>query len=61
MQRIYRQLAQTTKDRISNSSKGKPKSEEHKRNISQAMKQYWATIPNKPPQITMNDLIGAKY
>lgn len=61
MQRMYRQLAQATKDRISNSSKGKAKSEEHKRNISQAMKQYWATIPNKPQQMKMNDLIGAKY
>lgn len=60
--RIYRELSDETKAKISNSSKGKPKSTSHKIHISQAMCDYWKTIPHKPKEehTTMNDLIGAK-
>ena len=60
--RIYRALSAETKAKISNSSKGKPKSVSHKIHISQAMYDYWKTIPHKPKEehTTMNDLIGAE-
>lgn len=60
--RIYRELNDETKAKISNSSKGKPKSASHKIHISQAMTDYWKTIPHKPKKehTTMNDLIGAE-
>ncbi len=58
--REFRELSDETKAKISNSSK-KPKSTAHKIHISQAMFDYWKTIPNKPKEdhTTMNDLIGA--
>ncbi len=57
--RVYRELSDETKAKISNSSKGKPKSASHKIHISQAMYDYWKTVPHKPKnkQTTMNDLI----
>ena len=60
--REYRELSDETKAKISNSSKGKPKSTSHKIHISQAMYDYWKTIPNKPKNkpTTMNGLIGAE-
>ena len=60
--RIYRELSDETKAKISNSSKGKPKSASHKIHISQAMCAYWKTIPHKPQEehTTMDDLIGAE-
>ncbi len=59
--RIYRELSDETKAKISNSSKGKPKSASHKIHISQAMCNYWKTIPCKPKEehATMDDLLGA--
>ena len=46
--RIYRELDDATKEKISKSSQGKPKSTSHKYHISQAMLRYWAGVPNKP-------------
>lgn len=46
--RQYRELTARTKDRISHSTKGKPKSEIHKKHISQALKDYWRSVPNRP-------------
>ncbi len=59
--RVYRELSDETKAKISNSSKGKPKSASHRIHISQSMADYWKTIPHKPKNkpTTMNDLIGA--
>ena len=45
--RQYRQLDDETKQKISASSRNKPKSEEHKEHIRQGMLQYWETVPNK--------------
>ena len=56
--RIYRELDAETKQKISVSSRGKAKTSSHKEHISQAMKRYWAGIPNKPQQTTMADLLG---
>ncbi|MDH6343172.1 hypothetical protein M2480_001798 [Parabacteroides sp. PFB2-12] len=46
--RTYRQLDDTTKKKISQSLKGKGKSFTHAQAISKGLKDYWATIPNKP-------------
>ncbi len=46
--RIYRQMDDVTKLRISQRLKGRSMSDSHKQAISNSMKAYWATIPNKP-------------
>lgn len=46
--REYRQLSDLTKAKISQSMKGRCKSFTHRENISNALKSYWQTIPNKP-------------
>lgn len=48
MKRQFRQLNDMTKSRISQSLRGRSMSEAHKQAISDSMKAYWATIPNKP-------------
>lgn len=48
MKRIYRQLNDATKQRISQRLKGRSMTDSHKEAISQSMKAYWQTIPNKP-------------
>ena len=56
--RIYRELDAETKQKISKSTIGKSKSASHKEHISQSMKRYWSSIPHKPQQTTMADLLG---
>lgn len=46
--RIYRNLRDDTKMRISQSLRGRSHSETHKQAISDAMRQYWAKIPYRP-------------
>jgi len=46
--RTYRQMDDTSKLRISNRLKGRSLTDSHKQAISDGMKAYWATIPNKP-------------
>ena len=46
--RKYRELSDMTKAKNSQSLKNRGKSMEHKENISNGMKNYWKTIPNKP-------------
>ena len=46
--RVYRQMDDATKLRISQRLRGRSMSETHKQAISDGMKAYWATIPNKP-------------
>ena len=53
--RIYRELDDATKEKISKSSQGKPKSASHKFHISQAMTKYWQGVPNKPQPTTQDD------
>lgn len=50
MKRIYRQLNDATKQRISQRLKGRTMTDTHKEAISQSMKAYWQTIPNKPTE-----------
>ena len=46
--RKYREMDDATKQKISQSLKGKSKSITQKENISTSLKNYWQTIPNKP-------------
>ena len=46
--RLYRNLDDATKQRISQRLKNRTLSDSHKQAISDGMKAYWATIPNKP-------------
>ena len=46
--RQFRELSDETKQKISNSSRNRPKSDQHKQHISQGMKDYWQNVPNRP-------------
>ena len=46
--RQYRELSDETKKKISNSSRNRPKSDQHKQHISRGMKDYWQNVPNRP-------------
>jgi hypothetical protein len=48
MKRTYRELNDDTKQRISQALKGRGLTDNHKQAISDGMRAYWATIPNKP-------------
>ena len=48
--RIYRELKDDTKQRISQGLKNRTLSDSHKQAISDGMRAYWATIPNKPSE-----------
>ena len=49
--RFFRQMDDTTKLRISQRLRGRSMSETHKQAISDGMKAYWKTIPNRPTEI----------
>lgn len=53
--RQYREIDDETKQKISISSRNKPKSEQHKQHISQGMIDYWQTVPNRPNDETTTD------
>ena len=46
--RQYRQLSDDIKQKISQSTAKKPKSADHRAHLSQALKRYWETVPDKP-------------
>ena len=50
MKRVYRNLEDDTKKRIAQSLRGRTFSDSHKQAISDAMRQYWATIPYRPSE-----------
>ena len=56
--RKYRELNADTKQRISQALKGRCLTDNHKQAISDGMKAYWATIPNKPNE---NNGSGKNY
>ena len=43
--RLTRRMSEETKQKISAAMKGKVKSDEHKKSLSEALKKYWETIP----------------
>ena len=53
--RKFRELQDSVKDSIRQSTIGKSKSASHKEHISQGMKKYWSTVPSKPKTTTMDD------
>lgn len=50
MKRQYRNLSDDTKMRISQHLRGRTFTDSHKQAISDAMRQYWATIPYRPSE-----------
>lgn len=48
--RKYRQMDDVTKQKISQSLKGRSKSLTHKENISNGLKGYWSQVPNRPTE-----------
>ena len=46
--RQYRELDDETKKKIAARQRGRMKSELHKQHISQAMEEYWQTVPHRP-------------
>lgn len=50
MKRQFRNLRDDTKKRIAQSLRGRTFSDSHKQAISDAMRQYWATIPYRPSE-----------
>jgi hypothetical protein len=55
MKRQFRDLRVDAKMRISQSLKGRSFSDSHKQAISDAMRQYWATIPYRPSENNENN------
>lgn len=53
--RKYRQLDDETKKKISNTMRGRRKTDSHKAAISDGMKAYWRTIPSKNNVITVKN------
>lgn len=45
--RVYREMDDATKLRISQRLRGRSMSDSHKQAISDGMKAYWKTIPNR--------------
>jgi hypothetical protein len=58
--RQWRELSDETKERISQSSKNKPKSAAHKEHISQSLIDYWRGVPHKPDNegMSMDEFLG---
>lgn len=48
--RQFRELDDSTKQKISQALKGRSKDMSHKENISKGLKEYWKGIPNKPTE-----------
>ena len=48
MKRKFRELNADTKQRISQALKGRGLTDKYKQAISDGMRAYWSTIPNKP-------------
>ena len=48
--RQWRELEDSTKDKISRALKGKRKSSYHKEHIRQSMLNYWSQVEHKPTQ-----------
>lgn len=53
--RQFRQLSDETKQKISQSLKGRSKSVTHVENIKNGLKNYWKTVPNQPQDENTND------
>lgn len=54
--RQYRELSDETKKKIHAASVGRRKTALHRQHISQAMREYWKGVPNRPQTTTINNL-----
>lgn len=48
--RKYRQLSDVTKAKISQSMKGRTKTPTHRENISNGLRVYWKSVPDRPTE-----------
>jgi len=58
--RQYRELDDSTKQKLSAAAKGKHKAAAHREHISQSMKEYWQGVPHRPSGTTLGDIMCAK-
>ena len=58
MARLFRQPTEAAKQKMSVAHKGKTLPLETKQKISQSMRNYWQTIPNKPMDNEDNKVIN---
>lgn len=59
--RQYRELRPETKEKLRNNpSLKRPKSDEHKQHISQALKKYWSGVKSRDDEYTMRDYLDGK-
>ena len=58
--RQYRQLSDETKNKISTSTRNKPKSEIHKKHSQQSMLSYWRSVKDRPEDLSMDDFLNGK-
>ena len=54
--RQFRDLPDEVKQKISDATKGKAKSYDHKLHISQGMKKYWSGVPSRDRSHENNDV-----
>ena len=55
--RQFRELSDETKDKISQSTKGKRKSFSHRQHLSQALSDYWKSVPSRGEHLTMQEYL----
>ena len=60
--RQWRELSDRQRERLSQATRGRTKSDTHKQHISQAMKDYWEGVQHRPDSesghTTMDDFLG---
>ena len=55
--RQFRELDDSTKQKISKASKGKTKSMSHREHLSQALKKYWDSVPSRNKDLSMQEYL----
>ena len=46
--RLFRELTDEVKRKISKSARNKPKTLAHRRLLAESMRRYWRTVPHRP-------------
>lgn len=55
--RQFRELDDSTKQKISKASKGKTKSMSHREHLSHALKKYWDSVPSRSKDLSMQEYL----
>ena len=55
--RQFRELDDSTKQKISKASKGKTKSMSHREHLSNALKKYWDSVPSRSKDLSMQEYL----